>query len=243
MPALAIVHTSDFHGHLTEAAARALSTLKAEENALLLDSGDALLLPQWLPYVHDDPVIRRMNLAGYDAMAAGNHEFYLRSGQMARRTRHLAFPVLCANLLWRPEDTANLRRWTVLLTSAGDSIGVFGLMPPMVPPGTSLERISDMRFIPWEQATEEAIATLRPQVTWLVALLHIGQTGDALIAQRFPQIDLILAGHSHQVTAEPELIGNTTVVRSGCRGRFASVLRSDVDGPPATFSLRRVELP
>ena len=243
MSALAIVHTSDFHGHLTDTAARALSTLKAEEGALLLDSGDALLLPQWLPYCHDDPMIRRMNLAGYDAMAAGNHEFFLRSRQMSRRTRALDCPVLCANLIWQGEALGNLHRWTILRTPAGDSVGLFGLMPPMVPPGTSLERVSDMRFISWEQAASEAVAVLRPQVKWLVALLHIGPTGDASIAEAFPQIDLILAGHSHQVTEEPVRIGDTTLVRSGCRGAFATVLRSDADDRPATFSCRRVELP
>ena len=243
MSALAIVHTSDFHGRLTEAAARALSTLKAEENALLLDSGDALFLPQWLPYCHDDPVVRRMNLAGYDAMAAGNHEFFLRVQQMARRTRALNCPVLCANLTWRGEALGNLRRWTILHTPAGDGVGVFGLMPPMVPPGAGLERLSDMRFIPWEQAVAEAVAALRQQVKWLVALLHIGPVGDARIGGAFPQIDLILAGHSHQVTEEPVRIGNTTLVRSGCCGKIATVLRSDADGPPSTFSCRRVELP
>jgi len=242
MAGLAIIHTSDFHGHLTDAGSLQLAELRATEGALLFDSGDALFLPQWLPYTFCDPVIRRMNAAGYDAGACGNHEYFLRSRQMARRTRDLRCPVVCANLLWPRGTDGRLRRWETVRTPSGENVGVFGLIPPMIPPGSGGERFSGMRFIPWEQAAQEAIAALRPEVTWLVALLHIGRAGDERIARAFPEIDLILAGHSHVVTPEPERIGGVSIVRSGCHAKTASVVRSESDAPPSAFTQRLVEL-
>src|SRR5215470_3664101 len=94
---LTILHTSDLHGrvHPHDAladedlggglarVAAAVRQIRAEGTpTLLLDSGDTIegAPTQALVFAGriggaSDPIVRAMNLVGYDAMAIGNHEF------------------------------------------------------------------------------------------------------------------------------------------------------------------------
>ena len=48
MATLTVLHTADLHNRLTRAAAERLKVLREEHSALLLDSGDALSVPNVL---------------------------------------------------------------------------------------------------------------------------------------------------------------------------------------------------
>ena len=62
-----------------------------------------------------------------------------------------------------------------------------------------------------EQAAQQAVTALRGQVDWVIALSHLGQQRDQRLLELFPQIDVILGGHSHpQITKIEELSGTLT---------------------------------
>ena len=194
--ALTIIHTADMHNRLDDERAEALGFLRENAGALLLDSGDAIAAGNI--YVRpNEPVLERMNAAGYHAMGVGNREFFFRKRGMLLKTRQAQFPVLTTNLLPREGDFGHIRRW-VEMEHAGQRVGVFALTPTMIRPGHLFERLSDVRFLTWEAAAREAVERLRGRVDWLIALSHRGLVDDVTLAEVCPEIDVVLGGHSHE---------------------------------------------
>ncbi len=221
---LTIIHTADLHDRLDEARAEALGFLREQSDALLLDSGDAVGAGNI--YVRPtEPVLERMNAAGYRAMAVGNREFFFRRRGMQFKTRQARFPVITTNLLPLGGEFGQIRRW-VALTHAGARIGIFGLTPTMIRPGHPFERLSDVRLIAWEAAAREAVEHLRARVDWLIALSHRGIEDDRALAELCPEIDLVLGGHSH--VEECTVVGPrpTLISHAGHHARAAAVIKA-----------------
>lgn len=238
---LTIIHTADLHARLDDAAAEALGFLRAHTGALLLDSGDAVAAGN-VYVLPDEPVLARMTDVGYDAMAVGNREFFFRKAGMLRKLTRARFPILCANLLPLTGHLGPVLRWTTL--HAGEqTVGVFGLAPTMIPPGSWGERFSDLRFLSWEGAARAAIEALRRRCDWLLALSHRGLADDLALAELCPEIDAILGGHTH--TRDTRQVGPrpTLVAHPGHHARSVSVLRLErgADGRNE-FEARIVEL-
>ena len=66
------------------------------ENAILLDAGDATQGASFATVDTGAHVIDVMNAAGYQAMAAGNHEFDYGAEALLRNAEKAQFPVLSA---------------------------------------------------------------------------------------------------------------------------------------------------
>lgn len=222
---LTILHTADLHSRLDAERAEALKFLREKVGALLLDSGDAVAAGNI--YVRPtEPVLERMNLAGYHAMAVGNREYFFRRSGMLRKTRAADFTVLCANLVHVGGDMGHILPWTTLETTAG-TIGLFGLAPTMIRPGSFWERFSDMRFIDWREAAEEACEALRDEVDWLIALSHRGLDDDLALAAEHPELDIVLGGHSHASGDHLVGPGPTLVSHAGHHARTAALIRAE----------------
>lgn len=221
--ALTIIHTADLHARLDDATAEALGFLRARTGALLLDSGDAVAAGN-VYVLPDEPVLARMSAAGYDAMALGNREFFFRKRGMLRKLAQAQFPVLCANLLPRSGDLGAVRS-CITLRVGEQTVGIFGLAPTMIPPGSWGERFSDLRFIAWQDAAREVVGALRDTCDWLLTLSHRGLDDDLALAELCPEIDVILGGHTH--TRQTQLVGvrPTLVAHPGHYALSVAVLR------------------
>ncbi len=241
MAPLAIIQTSDLHNHLDLRRAGRLRTLRIENRALLLDCGDAIWAGNVFVKPGPEPAIRRMNEAGYHAMAAGNREFFFRSFGMMMKTAEARFPVLCANLIPRG-DLGHILRWAILDSPSGERVGVFGLMPLMIPPGSWEERFSDMRFITHRQATEDALEALRADCAFVICLSHAGIETDIELAREFGQIDLILGGHSHLEDRELFVENGVTVSHVPPYGKAAGLITSTGKPAPDRFLRRMIPL-
>ena len=244
MTPLTLIQTADMHGRLTMDIARRLRDLKRRYNALLLDCGDALDAPNYLPSpaippARISPVAAAMNEAGYDAMAMGNREYGWRGSTINAKLAGLEFPVLSANIVL--PDTRIVR--STLTLQAGDcTVGLFALTPNMAPAGSLAQRTSDIEFIDPEQAAASAIADLRTHAaagalkpTIIIAIMHWGvQTGpegdQAQLIQALPDLDLVLAGHAHVEAGALDTIGPTTISRCASHAREAAILRLETDG-------------
>lgn len=223
--ALTIIHTADLHNRLDDRRAEALGFMREKSGAVLLDSGDAVGAGN--VYVRPtEPVLERMNAAGYHAMAVGNREFFFRKRGMLFKTRQAQFPVLTTNLLPREGDFGHIRRW-VELEHGGERIGIFALTPTMIRPGHFFERLSDLRFLPWEAAAREAVERLGDRVDWLIALSHRGIEDDRALVEICPEIDLILGGHSHAQDTGPVGKRPTLISHAGHHARHAAFIKAE----------------
>jgi 2',3'-cyclic-nucleotide 2'-phosphodiesterase (5'-nucleotidase family) len=69
-----------------------------------------------------------------------------------------------------------------------------------------------------------------------VALSHLGLRADRALAAAVPQLDLILGGHSHDTTPEPEVVNGVPIVHAGPYGAFASRTELVRDGARARIT-------
>jgi 2',3'-cyclic-nucleotide 2'-phosphodiesterase (5'-nucleotidase family) len=243
MAPLTLIQTADMHGRLTLEIAHRLRDLKLRHSALLLDCGDALRAPNYLPspVIHPariSPVAAAMNAAGYDAMAMGNREYGWRHSTINAKLAGLHFPVLSANIVLPDSNTV---RPTLTLQAGESTVGIFALTPDMAPTGSLAQRTSDIQFIDPEQAARSAIADLRTptkgaaQPAVIIALMHWGvETGpqgdQARLIEALPDLDIVLAGHAHVAAGGLDTIGPTTISRCASHAREAAILRLDTDG-------------
>ncbi len=239
MTALKIIHTSDLHGKLNQRRAEALGFWREQSAALLLDSGDAISAGNVYVRPGREPAIEMMNLAGYQAMAVGNREYFFRKRGLLRKTAHAKFAVLSANLLPRENGMGHVQRWTVADAEAG-RVGLFGLTPTMIVPGSWIERFSDLRFVPWQEAAGEAVEALQTEVDWLVALSHLGHENDLRLARMCPELDIILSGHSHLTREETIIEAGVGVSYVGHHASHAAVIDLTREGDSETRIKRRL---
>lgn len=239
MTALKIIHTSDLHGKLNQRRAEALSFWREQSGALLLDSGDAISAGNVYVRPGREPAIELMNLAGYQAMAVGNREYFFRKRGLLKKTAQAKFVVLSANLLPRESGIGHLQRWTALDTGAG-RVGLFGLTPTMIVPGSWVERFSDLRFVPWQEAAREAVEALQAEADWLVALSHLGHKNDLRLARICPELDIILGGHSHVIQEETIVEAGIGISHAGHHASHAALIDLTREGDGETHIERRL---
>ena len=215
---LTILHTNDTHAHLESfepfnqplqgGVARrytAIQQVRAEGgNVILVDAGDAfqgtLFFNQW----RGEEEAYFMNALGYQAMAAGNHEFDCGPATLASFIKKADFPVLSANVDASAEPAlAGLIAAYTVLDVASEKIGVFGLTTE-----DTASNSSPSPNIVFEDATEstrQAVADLEAQgINKIIALTHLGYSVDLTLAAAVDGIDVIVGGHSHTLLGDME---------------------------------------
>lgn len=289
--AVTLLHTSDIHsrlwpyrsrisdfeaglglgevGELAELGgiARLATRLRAARSrgpALWLDSGDAL---------EGAPVFRRfggraelaaLSQLGLGAMALGNHELSLSSEQLSALLKlPRSFPVLSANLRPRPGSALSGEILTsTLIDLGGLAVGVVAVANPRSPPSLSAPGNSwGLAVLPSAAAVQQALDELSGRARFLVVLSHLGLEQDRELVAATSGIDVLLGGHQHIVTAEPEWAEDcgtdelrrtrgcaprrVPIVHSGAYARWLSRLElalSQDEGPPFYVELERLEL-
>lgn len=208
---LTILHTSEHHGQVLpfermgrprEGGMAARATLierirKEQPAVVVLDSGDLLIGTPLSSIFRGEPDIKAMNLMGYDAMAAGNHEFDFGLDHVRMMQGLASFPILCSNLAGRNVDLP-CREFTIL--RAGDlSIGVIGLLGRRNFPDTfnrEVVRILELRD-PIETARRLAHELKQERRADLVlAITHQDDEEDLALLAQAAELDAIIGGHT-----------------------------------------------
>jgi len=216
MATVNIFHTGDMHNRLTPQKAQRLRELKGSaENTLLLDAGDAIWAGNIFYRPGGEPILKLMNLAGYDAMAMGNREFHFSRQGFRAKVGLAEFPVLCANAHASNGETLPVVPHAIF-ERGGIRVAVFGLRVPMITERTLGKRFSIYRFADPVETAAELVPKLRQEAELVIALTHIGIDHDRRLAERVDGIDLIVGGHSHTELMEP---GSTPIVHSGWAAR------------------------
>lgn len=174
-------------------------------------------------------LIRFMNLLGYDAMTAGNHDFDLSVENLLAMERLAVFPILGANLSLTNGTSLLSSGWT-LLERGGLDIGVIGLVTDglhRVTPKDVASRVVVRSAI----AVGDSLATLLDAKSdLLVVLSHCGLRSDRLIAEALaPRIDVIIGGHSHDRVDPPEDHNGVIITQAGSKLRYLGRLDLEVE--------------
>ncbi len=223
MTTLHLLHTNDFHNHLTPSQAAFIHRQKeALENVLLLDAGDAVSAGNLGVRPGGEPVLTLMSETGYDAMTLGNREFHIADALLRAKIGKATFPILCANIRYKDDHGETLPVVPHLIKTLpnGIRVGIFGLTVPMVTPRMAARHVSAYLFDDPITVAQREITLLRPQVDLLIALSHIGLREDERLAAACPELDLIIGGHTHAVLPEPKVINGVAIVQAGWYGHY-----------------------
>jgi len=210
-----------------------IEAIRAEAtNAMLVDNGDFLQgspMGDYIAYergmrdgdVH--PVMKGMNILGYEASTLGNHEFNYGLDFMSKVLAGADFPIVCANLVngtvlaSNPRDDALFLKPYLILdrtVKAGDGkdypirIGVIGFVPPQIMvwdkknlTGRVMTRDIVEAAAAWVPEIKEAGADI------VIALSHSGidpkkadhMENASVFLAAIPGIDAVFTGHQHLV--------------------------------------------
>jgi 5'-nucleotidase / UDP-sugar diphosphatase len=229
---LSLMHTNDTHAHLDNVAKRitAIKEVRAEKpDALLLDAGDVFSGTLYFNEFKRQADLEFMNLAGYDLMTFGNHEFDLGSSPeghqaLADFVKNAEFPIVSTNVdltndeklnpLYQDKMTKKPKDGsiypTIIKKVNGEKVGFIGLTTEETVDISSPE---DVVFENYIEEAEEAVNKLeRRGINKIVAITHLGYDdnpaydNDLELAKHVDGLDVIVGGHSHTKLAEPVII-------------------------------------
>ena len=206
--ALTILHTSEHHGTLQPldqgpfkglgGVARRTTLIeqvrKEAKHVLLVDSGDLLVGTAMSSVFRGEADVAAMNLMGYDAVAAGNHDFDFGTEHLKKLQEEARFPFLCTNV--RPKNPGMCRRFVV--KSVGPlRIGLIGLIGKGNYPDTfNRAAVREVDFQDPIEAAKAVARELRERVELLVAITHQDTEEDLALAKAVPALDVIIGGHT-----------------------------------------------
>lgn len=205
---ITILHTSEHHGNLlpfdtaTEkgvAGMAARGTVIAQvrreaPNVLLLDSGDILVGTTISSVFRGEPDILAMNLMGYDAMAAGNHEFDYGLDHFRRLQRLATFPILSTSIRARGQEIAPI---FAIKRVAGLRVLIFsGIDEQTFPDSIHPNVTRDLEYFDPISSAKGLLRGIGGGADLIVALTHMRTEQDLALAREVPQIHVIVGGHT-----------------------------------------------
>ena len=229
---LSIMHTNDTHAKVENAPKRitAIKEVRAQKpESVLIDAGDVFTGTLYFNEFQAQADLEFMNLAGYDIMTFGNHEFDLGSSKEGHKAladfiKGAQFSFISANADFSADE--NLKGlFSDLISSEpengkiyngivkevdGEKVGFFGLTTAET---ESLSSPGAVKFEEYKVAAEKAVKAFEDMgVNKIVAVSHIGYDDSALVdndltlAAEVDGIDVIVGGHSHTQLDKPVVV-------------------------------------
>src|SRR6185295_3032305 len=262
---LTILHSSEHHGQampteerrkpriggMAGRAALIAQVRRETQSVLVVDSGDILIGTALSSFFRGEPDIKAMNLMGYHAMAAGNHEFDFGLDHLRTLQASAQFPFLCSNLAGKNIDLPCKPFAVIRLNDL--SIGLIGLVGQTNFPDTFNRQVVALLELrdPIETAAHLALTLKqRDRVDLVIAVTHQGTEEDLELLTRVPEVDAIIGGHtegfdglrtaksSDPVETEPE--PGPVLVKTHRLGRTLGRLDLVLEKPQEAGSVMRV---
>ncbi|MFB5086037.1 5'-nucleotidase C-terminal domain-containing protein [Psychrobacillus sp. PGGUH221] len=229
---LSLMHTNDTHAKV-ETATKRITAIKEfrkqKPNALLIDAGDVFSGTLYFNEYKGQADLEFMNLAGYDLMTFGNHEFDLGSTPeghqaLADFIKGAKFSFVSANVDFSADDKFR-GLFSDLISSKpkdreiyngivkeinGQKVGFFGLTTAETKGLSSPGKVTFSNYM--EEAEKAVKAFEKMGVNKIVAVTHIGYDdnpevdNDLSLAAHVDGIDVIIGGHSHTKLDAPVII-------------------------------------
>ena len=245
---IVILHTNDVHGAIAGyAKVAALKDAYEARGAyvLLMDAGDFIQGDPTVSTSEGATAVELMNLAGYDVVSLGNHEFDYGYQNLKDLEADADFAIVDANVLYngRVAFEDNL----VFTAPDGTKIGVFGLDTPETATKAHPAKIQGVTFLAGEDlydcAQEQVDALTAEGCNYVICLGHLGIDDESAgnrsidLLEHVDGIDVFIDGHSHSTRADlldatdgTGMVGNTMVTSTGTKLESIGVVTIDAEG-------------
>ena len=213
--------------------------------AFVFDAGDFSMgtLYQTI-YETDAAELTMLGKIGVEATTFGNHEFDYRAEGLsnmfhsalrnAEEDAELTLPqFLIANIDWKKNKSDDNKLIQTALEDYGSKeytviehdgvqIGVFGVLGE---DAAACAPESGLEFDDIVETSKRVVKELQKKdVDMIVCLSHSGtnededKSEDEILAEKVPEIDVIISGHTHTTLEQPIIHGNTVIASAGCYG-------------------------
>ena len=166
------------------------------------------------------------NAVGFDLAVPGNHEFDFGPEVLRERLAESDAVWLAGNIDYRGRRSFPGTRATTMIEMAGYRLGFLGLLTPdTVEISAAGETVA---FLPQAGIAATLAAELEAAGADLViALTHNRTAEDMDLLRRVRDIDIVLGGHDHELTAWYD--GRQALLKSAPQGRYVGILRLTLD--------------
>jgi len=248
---LVILHINDTHGNIfpydtkdekniggMARVAHLINEIKKanKDKTLVLHAGDELSRGDEITVgFGGEANLLMIESMGFDAFIPGNGDFYFGINNLAKQTSLVKMPILHANVAYKDTNEKIFKPY-IIKEINGLKVAILGLgvIREDHPSGIKLKLNDPI------QVAKELMPELKSKSDLIIALTHIGLGADVLLAEKFPEIDVIVGGHSHNQLDKPMTIprkdgkGNIIIVQAGeyCRflGKLDIFVKKDVSG-------------
>lgn len=157
--------------------------------------------------------VQLMNELKYDYVTLGNNEgITLAHNDLYHLYDDAQFQVLCANLQCaEKENPPWLKSSTITTSQHGLKVGLIGLTVPY----NKYYQLLGWYVEPVFETLAKELAFIEREADVIILLSHLGIYTDQQIAETFPQIDVIIGGHTHHLLRNGEIVGNTLLTAAG----------------------------
>ena len=241
---LTILQTTDIHGEIGDEKTPGLLQIADAANGirpdLWIDCGDLTQGSFTASMDNGASMVKALNAAGCDVWVPGNHDFDYGVETLAKRLGIFRGAILAANMKSNvfPMQTA---AWK-MFERQGVKIAVVGIVPPYLGLWIEPELLTGLELESPDAALERVMPEVmagKPDV--IVLAIHLGEfiagrlnpdgklRSMAALSTKFPQIDLILAGHSHQTEPGKRLYPGAWFVQAPPLGAGFAQITIEVD--------------
>lgn len=212
-----ILHDNDRHfymNHQDELELFVEQWRRSYDNVFLVNAGDLLVRHRhrWkednhVPYYKKMGMrlVESMNRLRYDLVVLGNHENAWIEDATLKILEALDAPLLGANIEVNTPNYVTPQPYEILITNNGLRLAVLGLS---VGRGVGVEILDFAETI-------QRFRHLREENHAFILGTHIGLNNDRALARQFPEIDLIIGGHTHDLLTRGERVGDVLIVHAG----------------------------
>lgn len=166
-----------------------------------------------------EQMIATLNAAGLDYATLGNHEFDFGIDVLRQRMSESTFTWIVSNVLDANGKTIGPSVPYIVRQVGTLKVGIIGLCLTTTTIAPAWRR--EFRFVNAADATAQYLPILRRAgADVIVALTHLTFAEDRELAEKFPQIDVIVGGHEHfPITATER---HTLISKAGSDARFVA---------------------
>lgn len=206
-----IVHTNDIHGYYKATGRGQLgfeklkSVADAYDAQLLLDAGDTFHGQAFATIEQGKSIAQLMDFVGYDAVVPGNHDFSYGAEQIKEWGREHDFKILACNIE-ADDGSAYFEEPYLIKEITADNgstlkVGVLGVTDDAFAASKAPENIEGLKFLEETRQASETAESLRAAgCDIVIALSHLADC--KAFAKNTRGIDIVIAGHEHQLINE-----------------------------------------
>ena len=236
-----VLHTTDLHGspEMPKVVALIRQQRAVDPGLLVIDCGDLTQGTYEAAFDHGASMIHALNAAKYDVFVPGNHDFdYGTDVLKANLARLSGVKALGANLTL---DGNPMAGWA-LFERNGVRIAVIGIVPPYLFQWIAALQLKGVRLTSVEQGVAKVMPEIRRAKGDLVILaIHLGEFSSgrlnedgnlfalSSLVKKFPEISLVLAGHTHQTVPGKFIYPGAWLVQPTAHTKEAALVRVTVD--------------